>query len=165
MDQKLLQFLENHHISYTPYEHEAVFTVDAADRVFPNIAWMHVKNLFLKDRKNTFYLVCVEAHKRLPIKDFARKFGLKELSFWSPEQLKEKMNLTPWSVSLFWLIYAKDIKVFIDEDIRNAEHIWRHPNVNTATIMITHAWLEIFLEALSLSPTIFDFNEFVEQKN
>ena len=38
MDQQLLQFLDIHNITYIPYTHEAVFTVDAADRVFPNIA-------------------------------------------------------------------------------------------------------------------------------
>jgi Ala-tRNA(Pro) deacylase len=74
MDQYLLQFLSTHNISYIPHKHEAVFTVDSADRVFPNIAGMHVKNLFLKDRYGKYYLVCVEAHKRLPIKDFGRKF-------------------------------------------------------------------------------------------
>jgi len=162
MDQTLLQFLELHHISYTPYEHEAVFTVDAAERVFPLVPWMHVKNLFLKDKYGKFYLVCIEVHKRLPIKDFGRKFGIKELSFGSPEQLMQEMRLTPWSVSLFWLIYAKDITVYIDEDIRTAERVWWHPNINTATLMIDHIWLETFLKALAISPTIFNFNEFVK---
>jgi len=156
MDQNLLQFLETHHIAYTPYEHEAVFTVDAAERVFPLVPWMHVKNLFLKDKYGKFYLVCIEVHKRLPLKDFGRKFWIKELSFWSPEQLLQEMHLTPWSVSLFWLIYAKDIAVYIDEDIRAAERVWWHPNINTATLMIAHEWLENFLNALAISPTIFD---------
>ncbi len=61
--------------------HEAVFTVETAERVFPLIAGIHVKNLFLKDRQGKFYLVCIEVHKRLPIKDFGRKFGLRDLSF------------------------------------------------------------------------------------
>ena len=161
MDQKLLQFLDDNHISYTPYEHEAVFTVDAAERVFPNIVGMHVKNLFLKDKHGIFYLVCIEVHKRLPIKDFGKKFGLKELSFWSPEELKNELQLTPWSVSLFWLLYAKNIKVFIDEDIWDAERVWRHPNINTATLMIDHAGLEQFLKTLDISPTIFNFKELV----
>lgn len=164
MDQKLLQFFKIHHIAYTPYEHEAVFTVDAADRVFPNIAWMHVKNLFLKDKKNAFYLVCIEAHKRLPLKDFGRKFGLKELLFWSPEELEQELHLTPGSVSLFWLIYAKDIQVFIDQDIWNAERVWRYPNINTATVMISHKWLETFLGALSIAPTVFSLDECTKQE-
>lgn len=161
MDQKLFQFLDTHNIPYIPYTHEAVFTVDAADRVFPNIAWMHVKNLFLKDRYGKFYLVCVEAHKRLPIKDFGRKFWIKELSFGSPEELTREMHLTPWSVSLFWLIYAKDITVYIDDDIRTAPSVWWHPNINTATIMITHEWLQIFLDALHISPGIFNVDVLV----
>ena len=163
MDQKLLQFLDTHDISYIPYEHEEVFTVDEANTVFSNIVWMHVKNLFLKDKDNAFYLVCIEAHKRLPIKDFGRKFGIKELCFWTPEELQQELNLTPGSVSLFGLIYAKNIAVYIDKDIWDAERVWRHPNINTATIMIDHKWLEIFLKRLEISPTIFDFNEIIEK--
>lgn len=81
MDQKVLDFLDNHGIQYVPYEHEAVFTVDEADKIFHSISGMHSKNLFLKDRYGKFYLICIEAHKRLPIKDFGRKFGLKDLTF------------------------------------------------------------------------------------
>ena len=162
MDQQLLQFLDTHNISYIPYTHEAVFTVDAADRVFPNIAGMHVKNLFLKDRYQKFYLVCIEAHKRLPIKDFGRKFWIKDLSFGSPEELLRETNLTPWSVSLFWLIYAKDITVYIDEDIWTTTSVWWHPNINTATIMLTHEWLDDFLKAIKITPTIFNLTEFTQ---
>lgn len=37
MDQKLLQFLDAHNISYIPYEHEEVFTVDEANKIFSDI--------------------------------------------------------------------------------------------------------------------------------
>lgn len=159
MDKKLLDFLNQHEITYTPYEHEAVFTVEAAEKVFPNIAWMHVKNLFLKDKFWKFYLVCIEVNKKLPIKNFWRKFGLKELSFWSPEQLFQEMQVLPGSVSLFGLIYAKNISLYLDKDIWSAERVWWHPNENTATLMIEHEWLEKFLKAVDVEPTVFDFED------
>jgi hypothetical protein len=37
MDQKLLQFLDIHNISYIPYTHEAVFTVEEANKIFSDI--------------------------------------------------------------------------------------------------------------------------------
>merc|ERR1712232_1440612 len=62
-----------------------------------------LKNLFLKDKKkkNNFYLVtaCVDTEIRLKEVKFA-----KQVSFASPDNLKDKLNLLPGSVTPLGLL-------------------------------------------------------------
>ena len=72
---------------------------------------VHTKCLFLKDDSSRFYLVAIQANKRLDIKLLKSRFLLKKLFFASPEELKENLNLTPGSVSIFGMINAKNVRV------------------------------------------------------
>jgi Ala-tRNA(Pro) deacylase len=62
----------------------------------------------------------------------------------------EKMGLTPWSVSPFWLINntEKDIEVYIDTEISTAELVNFHPNINTASLSLTHKMFQKYLETI-----------------
>ena len=160
-DKQLLAFLHNNDISFDYHEHVPVFTVEESEDIKHTIPGTHTKNLFLTDKKWGFYLVSIEAHKRFPIKAFRKWLGTKELSFASAEQLYEKLHLTPWSVSLFWLIYdlPPSVQVFIDKDLRDAHHVWRHPNRNDATIVLDHKMVEKFLATTAHHTHILACNE------
>lgn len=160
-DQQLLSFFSTNNIRFDYHEHVPVFTVEESEDIKHTIPGTHTKNLFLTDKKWGFYLVSIEANKRFPIKLFRKQLGTKELSFASAEQLYEKLHLTPWSVSLFWLIYdlPPSVHVFIDQDLRNAPHVWRHPNRNDATIVLDHEMIEVFLAATTHQSHILVFNE------
>lgn len=88
-------------------------------------------------------------YKRADLKFLAKYLGVARLAFANPDLLMIKMNLTPWSVSPFWLINNKDndIEVYIDEEIYNADTVNFHPNINTASLALTkemfHKYLEI----------------------
>lgn len=147
-DPVLRTFLETNNLDVAYYEHIPVFTVEESEQIKHTIPWAHTKNLFLTDKKWGFYLVTIAAHKRFPVNAFRKQLGTKELSFGTPEQLFEKLRLTPWSVSLFWLIYdiPATIQVYIDTDLWHAPTVWRHPNRNDATLVINHETLNQFIQ-------------------
>lgn len=146
MDQKILEVLKNNNIDFEAFEHEAIFTVEQSKKIESHLPWEHTKNLFLKDRKQNFYLVCVQADKKLDIKTFWREKNLKDLSFWNESQLFENLKVLPWSVNLFSAIHWKNIKVFIDQDLWWKKVGW-HPWVNTATLVLDFQNLKKFLES------------------
>lgn len=58
------EFLDNLGITYTRYEHPAIFTVQDAEKYERNIPGAHTKNLFVCDESHArHYLVVIEAHK------------------------------------------------------------------------------------------------------
>ncbi len=148
MDKALKDYLEKNKISYVVHNHPAVFTVEESRSLKKEIPGLHTKNLFLKDDKSRFYLVCMPAEKRLDIKLLRKYLQVNKLHFASPEELRSHLNLAPGSVSIFGMINAKSVKLVIDEDIWFADKVGFHPNVNTSTLEIKHADLERFYKSL-----------------
>lgn len=159
-DSQLLSFFLEEKLSFDYYEHIPIFTVEEGESIKHTIPGKHTKNLFLTDKKWGFYLVSIEAHKRFPVNAFRKHLWLKDLSFGSPEQLFEKLSLTPWSVSLFWLINNQPatLHVFIDHDLWTAPHVGRHPNRNDATIVVSHETIEQFLKSTGHQISVLAFD-------
>ena len=90
------------------------------------------------------------AEKRLDSKKFREHFGARKMRFGTAQELKEKVNLVPGSVSIFGAIYikTKGTKLIIDKEVWLAEKVGFHPNVNTATLEINHEELERFYNSL-----------------
>lgn len=135
-------------ISYESYEHPPVFTSEDAEIHWQPIGGTPVKNLFLRNKKgNRHYLVILGIDKRADLKQLVKIIGDDRFSFGSAERLMEKLGLTPGSVSPFGLLHegSRDVLVIIDEDLRGAERMLFHPNINTATVTISFADLTKFL--------------------
>jgi len=137
-------------ISYERYTHPPVFTSDEAAEHWAGIPATRVKNLFLRNKKgNRHYLVILEIGKQADLRHLVKIIGDDRLSFGSPERLMSAMGLTPGSVSPFGLLNdpAHAVHVIVDEDLRRAERLIFHPNINTASLTITVADFERFLAA------------------
>ena len=137
-------------IPFTRHEHPPVATVEEAVVHWEGIDAAHFKNLFLRNQKgDRHYLVVVAHTKKVDLQRLAGQIGDGKLSFASPERLKAHLGLTPGSVSPFGLINdaSRAVRVFLDADIAAAERVSFHPNVNTATLVITAADFQRFLEA------------------
>ncbi len=135
-------------IAWSRHEHPAVFTVEEAQQHWATIPATHCKNLFLRNKKGTtHYLVIVRSDKRVDIGALTSKLNEDRLSFGSADRLAARLGLTPGSVSPFGLLHpgAKDVRVVIDADLRDARDVAFHPNVNTATIVLSWADFERFL--------------------
>ena len=135
-------------IPYDRHEHPAVFTAEDAAKYWDPIPGTQCKNLFLRNKKgDRHYLVVVGIGKRVDLKDLVKAVGDDRLSFGSPERLMAALGLTPGSVSPFGLIHDADgsVRVLIDRDLVGAERLIFHPNINTASVVVSWADLERFL--------------------
>ena len=131
--------LEAMGIAYQVHTHPPVFTSEEADLHWSGIAGVKVKNLFLRNKKgDRHYLVILAISKRADLQQLVKVIGDDRLSFGSPERLKAALGVTPGSVSPFGLIHdhAHAVRVIVDEDLRSADRLIFHPNVNTASVVI-----------------------------
>ena len=149
MDMNLETHLKKHNIPFTEYNHPAVFTVEESKKLKQSIPGMQCKCLFLKDENEKFYLVALPALKRLNTKNLRSILGVKKLNFGSPEELKQHLNLTPGSVSIFGMIYSTDVALIVDKEIWDSSSSGFHPNLNTSTLVISHEGLKKFYNSLN----------------
>jgi Ala-tRNA(Pro) deacylase len=137
-------------ISYQRYEHPPVFTADEAAEHWKDIPATRVKNLFLRNKKgDRHYLVILEIGKQADLRQLVKLLGDDRLSFGSAERLMTHLGLTPGAVSPFGLLNdaSHRVQVVLDADLRRAERLVFHPNVNTASVTIGFSDLERFLAA------------------
>jgi Ala-tRNA(Pro) deacylase len=106
------------------------------------------QNLFLTDKQGNFFLFCLQAEKRAPIKKVKSLFNVKDLQFASPSDLKSQLNLTPGSVSIFGLINNPEVALVLDQELYDAEAVGFHPNINTATLELQHKEFVKFYDSL-----------------
>ena len=136
-------------ISYTRHEHPPIASAEDGERHWSGIAAAHCKNLFMRNQKGTrHYIVILQYQKRADLRAVADQIGDGKLSFGSPERLMKHLALAPGSVSPFGLIHDAEraVRVAIDRDLKSADRISFHPNINTATIVLAFTDFQRFLE-------------------
>jgi Ala-tRNA(Pro) deacylase len=137
-------------IPYTSYTHPPVFNMADVEAHWSGIEGTKAKNLFLRNKKgDRHYLVILEVSKQADLRKLVKIVGDDRLSFGSPERLMATLGLTPGSVSPFGLIHegSRGVRVLVDIDLRGAERLIFHPNINTASLTISVADFERFLAA------------------
>jgi Ala-tRNA(Pro) deacylase len=135
-------------ISYDLYEHPPVFTADEATQHWAGIDATPVKNLFLRNKKgDRHYLVILGIEKLADLRHLVKVIGDDRLSFGSPERLMTRLGLTPGSVSPFGLLNdsTHSVRVIVDADLKRADRLIFHPNINTASLAISRTDFERFL--------------------
>ena len=139
-------------IRYERHEHPPIATGDDGLEHWADIDAVHCKNLFLRNQKGTrHYLVILPVTRRADLRRVAGQVGDGKLSFASAERLMTYLGVTPGSVSPFGLVHdaAHHVGVFLDRDLRAAQRISFHPNINTRTVVLTFADFERFLQSTS----------------
>ena len=146
--QKVYDALDAMGIQYETYEHPPVFTGEEAAQHWGPIQATQVKNLFLRNKKgDRQYLVILRIDKQADLRQLVKIIGDDRFSFGSPERLMATLGVTPGSVSPFGLLHegSKDVRVIVDQDLRAADKLIFHPNLNTASVTISVADFERFL--------------------
>jgi len=146
--ERVYEVLDEMGIQYEKYEHPPVFTSEEAAEYWGPIKATQVKNLFLRNKKgNRQYLVILEINKQADLRELVRIIGDDRFSFGSAERLMDTLGVTPGSVSPFGLLHpgSKEVRVIVDQDLRAAETLIFHPNLNTASVTISVADFERFL--------------------
>ena len=145
----IYQELARLEIQFEKHEHPPVFTVEEADVQYADLKGARTKNLFLRNKKgDRHYLLVVESHRRVDLKEIRLLLEESSLSFGSPERLEKFLGLTPGSVSPFGIINDRDCAVVVVVDDGLLRHGYQnfHPNINTATLTLTTRDFQKFLE-------------------
>lgn len=150
MDRKKIvyDYLDAAGIGYDSYEHPEAPTIEIAKQHWRDDGSKHCKNLFFRNHKgNRHYLVVFDCDKDLAIRDLEQRLRQGKLSFASEERMERWLGLRPGSVSPFGLINDTEnhTHLFLDKNLLNAPALSFHPNDNTATVVISQADFQEYL--------------------
>ena len=154
--EQLLARLAELGIASRTVDHDAVFTVEEAKALRGELPGGHIKNLFLRNKKEEMWLVVAEEDKRIDLKALGELLGAGKLSFGSPDRLMTYLGVLPGAVTPFSIINDKDRKVTVvlDQDLLEKNPVNCHPLVNTKTTALSPQDLLRFLEAEGHKPQV-----------
>lgn len=146
---ELYQILEGLGISFEYHEHPPLATIEDAKIHWKDYNSGRCKNIFFRNHKgNRHYLVILEHLRQLDIHDLEKRLHQGKLTFASDQRLMKYLGVEPGSVSPFGLINDKEnhVHLFIDEKLNESERLTFHPNVNTASLVISRTDFLKFLD-------------------
>lgn len=157
--QQLFDRLAELGIAHRTVEHEAVFTVEQAKQHRGVLPGHHIKNLFLRNKKDEMWLMVALEDRTIDLKRLGESLGAGRLSFGSPERLKTWLGVEPGSVTPLAVINDTQHRVtlVLDRGLAEGGPINAHPLTNTMTSAIALPDLQRFFEATGHVPRWLDF--------
>jgi Ala-tRNA(Pro) deacylase len=146
---ELYDVLNSLSIPFEYHEHPPVATIEDAIMHWKDYNAGRCKNIFFRNHKgDRHYLVILEHLAQLKIKDLEQRLKQGKLTFASDQRLLKYLGVQPGSVSPFGLMNDKEkhVHLFIDEKLRAFDRLAFHPNINTATLVISKEDFIRFLE-------------------
>ena len=161
--QQLFDRLAELGIAHGTVEHEAVFTVEQAKAHRGALPGHHIKNLFLRNKKEEMWLVVALEDRAIDLKKLGELLGAGRLSFGSPERLRAHLGVEPGSVTPFAVINdtARKVTLVLDRALREGGPINAHPLTNTMTSAVALPDLLRFFAATGHAPRWLDFPVYV----
>ena len=158
----LLTMLSKHNIEYDVYEHPSLHTVEESKKLRGKIQGIHTKNLFLKNKKNNFFLFSCQESTTVDLKQLKKVLNLGNISFARDLYLKIILGVKPGSVTPFGLIndQNKEIKFFLDKIILYHKKVNFHPLVNTSTVSLDTKDFLLFMKKNNKLVNIFNFDNY-----
>ena len=146
-------------IAQRTVEHPPVFTVEEAKALRGNLAGHHIKNLFLRNKKEEMWLVVALEDRAVDLKRLGEALGAGRLSFGSPDRLRRHLGVEPGSVTPFALVNdeARVVRLALDRGLSEGGPVNAHPLVNTMTTAIALEDLLRLFEATGHVPLWLDF--------
>ena len=155
----LFKCLESMGIETQTITHPPVFTVEEARLHRPKQNHgVHIKNLFLRNKKKKMWLMVAREDLRINLKALGTAIGAGRVSFGSPERLEQYLGVKPGSVTPFAAVNDKEgvVQVVFDKAIFDADPVHCHPLVNTMTTAIRGEDLLRFLRSTGHEPLLVD---------
>ena len=146
-------------IAQRTVEHPPVFTVEEAKALRGNLPGHHIKNLFLRNKKEEMWLVVALEDRTIDLKRLGEVLGAGRLSFGSPERLRRHLGVEPGSVTPFALVNdeARAVRLALDRGLAGDGPVNAHPLINTMTTAIAPADLLRLFDATGHAPFWLDF--------
>ena len=135
---ELLELFRDKRLEFQIHEHQPLYTVEDSENLRGSIKGFHTKNLFLKNKKDNFFLFSCEENARVDLKRFAKSIDAKNLSFANETYLEKYLGIKPGSVSPYALLNDIEnvVEFYLDEKLVKSDIINYHPLINTSTISI-----------------------------
>src|SRR3954466_12603394 len=126
-------------LAHRTVEHAAVFTVEQAKQHRGVLPGHHIKNLFLRNKKEAMWLVVALEDRQIDLKRLGEALGAGRLSFGSPERLRRHLGVEPGSVTPFALINdtGHQVTLVLDRGLAQGRPLNAHPLTNTMTTAIS----------------------------
>ncbi len=158
----LLTMLSKLNIRYNIYEHPPLHTVKESKKLRGKIEGIHTKNLFLKNKKNKFFLFSCQESTIVDLKQLNKELNLGNISFAKDLYLKNILGVKPGSVTPFGLINDQnnEIKFFLDKKILYHKKVNFHPLVNTSTISLDIKDFLLFMKKNNKLVNIINFDNY-----
>jgi Ala-tRNA(Pro) deacylase len=157
----LLARLQSLGIDAKTSTHPPLMTVEDAKRLRGDLPGGHVKNLFLRDRRERFWLLTTLEDTRVDLKRMAQRLDAGRFSFANGDQLKALLGILPGAVSPLAVINdtERQVAMVLDEALLAHDPLNVHPLVNDRTTTIPTADLLRFLESCGHKPRLMRFDE------
>ncbi|MFO0547132.1 MAG: prolyl-tRNA synthetase associated domain-containing protein [Polyangiaceae bacterium] len=156
----LFAFLDELGIHHETAVHPQVFTVAEAKLHRARGDGAHVKNLFLRNKKGAMWLVTTLEDRPVDLKALGRLLGAGNLSFASPERLRQHLGVEPGSVTPLAAMCDRErvVQVVLDAAILREAVVHCHPLTNDRTTTLSVADLLRFLRATGHEPSTLDLD-------
>jgi len=144
-------------IRTTTVRHPPLFTVEESKTLRGELPGGHVKNLFLKDKKDRMWLVTAAEDRPIDLKALGTLLGAQgRVSFGSPERLMRHLGVTPGAVTPFGLANDTEglVRFVLDESLLGHAVLNFHPLANDATTAIAREDFLRFLDAIGHTPQV-----------
>ena len=156
-EERCYDLLERLGVGFARVDHEHAETIEACHEIEKLLGCEICKNLLLTNRQQTeLWLLLMPGDKPFKTKLLSKQIGSARLSFASPEQMLQSLDLTPGSVSVLGLMNDRENKVrlLIDRDLLSQDAIGMHPCNNTSSLRIgKDELLNTILPAVGHAPT------------
>ncbi len=158
--QNLLDFMENLQVSYQLYTHAPVFTVEESHQIDAEIPGTHTRNLFLRDKRETMFLVTLRHDTMIDLKKLSDLLGVGRFSFGSPERLWTYLGVKPGSVTPLSILNdtGKKVQLILEKGMMDTELVNFHPLDNSMTVGMSPSELMTILEKQGIKPQIMDLS-------
>src|SRR6266566_3554265 len=153
----LFALLDRLGIAHKTVTHPALFTVEQSRALRGTIAGGHTKNLFLRDKKGSLFLLSALEDAVIELKSLHRRLAASgRFSFGPADLMRATLGIEPGAVTPFAAMNDSErrVSVVLDAGLMRHETVNCHPLVNTMTTSIAGADLLRFLEATGHPPRI-----------
>ena len=155
-EERCYELLDGLGIEYRRVDHEHADTIEACHEIEKLLGCPICKNLLLTNRQQTqVYLLLMPGDKPFKTKILSKQIGSARLSFATPEQMLELLDISPGSVSVLGLMNDREgkVRLLIDGDLKSPEYFGCHPCINTSSLGFkTEDMLLKLLPALGREP-------------
>ncbi len=156
----LLDRLADLAIAATTVEHPPLFTVEQSKALRGQLPGLHIKNLFLRNKKGAMWLVTCLEDRPVDLKRLGEALGAGRFSFGSAERLMRHLGVRPGAVTPFAVVNDRggEVRMVLDRALTGPSLVNAHPLVNDRTTAVTGEDLVRFLESAGHRPEPLDFD-------